>query len=89
MREHFAIAFLCSFENITLVSMPDAGECDAQFGWTPLIRAAGNSNAECVRLLLDAGADKEARDNVSVGASGGRSLKLAPKTCILFRPSCI
>jgi hypothetical protein len=46
--------------------MPDAGECDAQFGNTALIRAAGNSNADCVRLLLDAGADKEARDNVSV-----------------------
>ena len=71
------------------------GECDAQFGNTALIRAAGNSCADCVRLLLDAGADKEARDNVSVG--GGIFhvpvvTEVAPhpqKTCILFRPSCI
>ncbi len=37
-----------------------------QDGYTALIHAASNGHAACVRLLLDAGADKEAKDNVRV-----------------------
>jgi hypothetical protein len=36
----------------------------AQHGETPLIWAAENGRANCVRLLLDAGADTHAKDNV-------------------------
>jgi ankyrin repeat protein len=40
------------------------GECVSQGRWTALIRAAMNSHADCARLLIDAGADKEAKTNV-------------------------
>ena len=36
----------------------------AQDGWTALIFAAANGHAACTRLLLDAGADKNAKTNV-------------------------
>ena len=36
----------------------------AQFGSTALIYAARDGHADCARLLLDAGADKEAKNNV-------------------------
>ena len=35
-----------------------------QDGWTPLILAAYKGHTECARLLLLAGADKEAKDKV-------------------------
>ncbi len=34
----------------------------AQNGWTALIYTAAQGHAECARLLLDAGADTEAKD---------------------------
>jgi ankyrin repeat protein len=34
-----------------------------------LIYAAGNGHADCVRLLLDSGADSNARNKVRVGGS--------------------
>ena len=43
----------------------------AQRGWTPLICAAENGHADCVRLLIDAGANKNAKNRVrdrSVGS---------------------
>jgi ankyrin repeat protein len=39
-------------------------EFDLQDGWTALMYAAQDGRAECVRLLINAGADKEAKDNV-------------------------
>ena len=39
---------------------------DSQDWWTALIWAAYNRQADCVRLLIDAGADKEATSNVRV-----------------------
>ena len=36
----------------------------AQFGCTALMEAARNGHADCARLLLDAGADKNAKDEV-------------------------
>ena len=43
------------------------GECNTwQLGWTALMHAASKGRADCVRLLIDAGADKEAKDNVRV-----------------------
>ncbi len=35
-----------------------------QFGWTALILAAREGHADCARLLVDAGADKEAKNEV-------------------------
>ena len=37
-----------------------------QLGWTALIAAAVMGHLDCVRLLIDAGADKEARNKVRV-----------------------
>ncbi len=52
--------------------------CDhAQNGWTALINAAVHGRSYCVRLLLDAGADIFASDNVRV-------LSLAPLPCSGF-----
>jgi ankyrin repeat protein len=34
----------------------------SQSGWTPLICAAENGQSDCVRLLLDAGAETETHD---------------------------
>jgi hypothetical protein len=38
----------------------------SQAGCTALITAATNDHVECVRVLLEAGADKEAEDEVCV-----------------------
>jgi ankyrin repeat protein len=35
-----------------------------QDGWTALIVAAQNGHFDCIHLLVDAGADKEAMSNV-------------------------
>ena len=40
----------------------------AQDGFTALTWAVAKGHAECVRLLLDAGADKNARSKVRAGA---------------------
>ena len=42
------------------------GKTHAQWGWTALIGAAIECHVNCARLLLDAGADKDAKDNVRV-----------------------
>ena len=36
-----------------------------QDGWTPIYSAAYYGHSECVKVLLAAGADKEAKDKVS------------------------
>ncbi len=43
----------------------------AQNGYTALICAAMNGHVDCARLLLDAGADKNAKNNVRASAVGG------------------
>ena len=43
----------------------------AQFGCTALMLAAEKDHADCARLLLDAGADKNAKDEVRASAGGG------------------
>ncbi len=40
------------------------GEFDSQWEETALILAAENGHADCVRLLIDAGADKDTADDV-------------------------
>ena len=53
---------LCCVCNVVGVVCRD--EYDSQDGCTALIEAAWSGHADCARLLLDAGADKEARDDV-------------------------
>ncbi len=43
------------------------GDSNLQDGWTALSIAAQNGRADCVRLLIDAGADKDAKTKVHVG----------------------
>jgi hypothetical protein len=43
----------------------------AQYGSTALMNAASGGHADCARLLLDAGADKNATDNVRASAGVG------------------
>ncbi len=40
------------------------GDSNSQSGSTPLILAARNGRADCVRLLLEAGADRDATNKV-------------------------
>ncbi len=42
------------------------GECTLQGGFSALLIAAEKGHADCARLLIDAGADKEAKDRVRV-----------------------
>ncbi len=50
------------------VDRAGGSEFDTQNGFTALTRAVHWGHADCVRLLIDAGADKEARDNVNIVA---------------------
>jgi hypothetical protein len=56
------------------------GESDSQYRCTALMRAAADGHADCVRLLIDAGADKEARDEVCVI----RCIAVAPSFLFLW-----
>jgi hypothetical protein len=40
---------------------------DPQYECTALMRAAEKGHVDCARLLIDAGADKEAKNKVCVG----------------------
>ena len=42
------------------------GGSDSQDGWTALMWAAERGHADCVQLLIDAGADKDVRNEVRV-----------------------
>ncbi len=47
----------------------------AQYGRTALIYAAMEGHADCARLLLDAGADKNAANNVRASAGCGWAVR--------------
>lgn len=56
--------------NTCVIGSPCGGAWPyAQDGCTALIRAARNGHTECARLLLDAGAVKEAKDKVCIDGS--------------------
>jgi hypothetical protein len=57
-------ALYCAICVHVMVSFVDTGESNSQDGFTALIRAATSGYAECARLLIDAGADKDAKENV-------------------------
>jgi hypothetical protein len=42
----------------------DCGESVSQYGYTALMYAAVRGHADCLRLLIDAGADKDTKSNV-------------------------
>ncbi len=54
----------------------------AQRGNTALICAAENGHADCARLLLDAGADKNAKTNVRARAHCGGACGALWDDCI-------
>ncbi len=61
------IVFACACCNVLLLRRlfwNTRARARAQFGQTALILAAGEGHVNCVRLLLDAGADKEAKNVV-------------------------
>ncbi len=51
-----------------------------QVGRTALIQAAEKGNIDCARLLVEGGADTEAKDNVRIIRQG---LKY-PGSCVIF-----
>ncbi len=60
-----------------------------QFGMTALMWAASNGHADCARLLLDAGADKEAKNEVrdpAPSAVGLRCGMVVLNDCCLRKP---
>ena len=59
----------------------------AQRGCTALIHAAANGHADCARLLLDAGADKDAKDYVRVfeGVGGEHEFLSFRSSSVSFR----
>ena len=48
-------------------------QCIAQEGWTALMLAVSEGHTDCVRLLIDNGADKEAKDEVRYSAHSSSS----------------
>ncbi len=44
--------------------------CSSQYGWTPLVHAVRDDQPLMARLLLKAGADRKARDNVGASTAG-------------------
>ena len=59
--------YACEFFASSRVHVKTLGENTAQKGGTALIRAAAEGRTECVRLLVDAGADTDTQDVVRVG----------------------
>ena len=55
---------MCFLRAMAAALLCGGGESDSQNGWTALMRAAEHGRADCVRLLIDSGADKDAKDNV-------------------------
>ncbi len=51
------------------VRMYDCCNCIAQNGWTALMWAAKKRHIDCARLLLDGGANLEAKNNVGISAA--------------------
>jgi ankyrin repeat protein len=51
----------CSFQSCAILRLRPIG-LQAQHGNTALMNAIDNGNDDCVRLLLEAGADKDARN---------------------------
>ena len=68
---HFSFYFLAS--GIVRPHWPYKSEQSEQ---TALILASWNGDAECVRLLLDAGADKNAKDRVRVRSAASADRRL-------------
>jgi hypothetical protein len=71
LRYHYHIPFKSFFMIIIFVFAVSfmlcpicCGESDSQGGNTALIRSTYWGQADCVRLLIDAGTDKEVRDQV-------------------------
>jgi ankyrin repeat protein len=62
---HFCIAVRACVDGFWL-GVRGTDSCQTQDGFTALIGAAYRGRMKCVRLLLDAGADKDAQNNVCV-----------------------
>ncbi len=65
------------------IALMQHGDSKSQGRRTALTRAAERGRVECVRLLIDAGADKDATTNVRVGLCFGG----VPSLVFLFFPA--
>lgn len=63
-----------------LTANPSLLECPSPEGWTPLVVASFNQQAECVKLLLDLGADPNA------AGKKGTTVLMYAKTAVINRP---
>ena len=64
------------------------GRRRAQCGETALILTASHGRADCARLLLDAGADKNAVDEVRASAGGGVRWRCGGGGGLVFEDAC-
>ena len=64
---HFLIFWPCSHMRARWRCVCGCGEFDSQGGYTALMYAAERGYIGCVRQLIDAGADKEAKASVRIG----------------------
>ncbi len=61
------LVFKCAHRVIVGTDLGCCEEINLQCGWTALICATNSGHADSVRLLIDAGADKDAKTNVRTG----------------------
>ncbi len=65
-----SFCIICVFRYVLVIACGGGtlAHTGAQGGWTALMRAARLGHADCARLLLDAGADKNAKGEVRASA---------------------
>ncbi len=71
-RRDVAYSVICAYLDVALVAFGlglialCCGDSDSQDEYTALLLAAREGHANCLRLLLDAGADKDVKSKVPI-----------------------